>query len=128
MRRDGVGNDVTGRDIRQRPFQSPPDLDAHAVVVLGHQENGAIVDALASQFPSVINPNAVLLDVFRLRGGDDQHHDLAALLGLEGRELGLQSIDGLAGQGAGQIGDSRCRRRHRDLGTRGQRGQSQQKC
>ena len=122
-RRDGIGNDVTGHDVRQRTLQAPGRLDAHAMVVLCYQQNGPIVDALALQLSRVIDPNAILLDVLGFRTEYYQHDVLGAFPSLEGRELGLQSIDGPAGPGAGQIGETSRQRGHCDLGAHGQRGQ-----
>jgi len=66
-----------------------------------------------------------LLDVLRLRGGHYQHRDLTALLGLQLRELGLDSGDGPAGQCAREIGDPRGERRHGNLRLAKTRGEEQ---
>ena len=110
-----LGNDAVGDGVGQRTLETIAHLDAHAPVVLGDDQVGPIVHPLAAQLPCVLDADAELLDVLGLRGGQHQHRDLTALLGLQVRELGLDSGDGLAGQCAREVGDPRSERRHGNL-------------
>ena len=57
------------------------------LVILGDQQERAVIHALAPELPGIDDADAELLDGFRLRGRHDQHHKLRALAGLEGGEL-----------------------------------------
>ena len=129
MRNDGLIDDAVGDGVRQRSLETGAHLDTHAPVILGDQQDDAVLDALAPELPCVGDPDAELLDFLGLGRGHDQHRDLAALLGLEGGELGLDAVDHAARQGSREVGDPRRERRHCDLGARGERGQNEeQRC
>ena len=61
-------DDAVGDRVRQRALQSVAHLDAHPAVVLGHDQVGAVVDALAAELPRVLDADAVLFDLLGLRG------------------------------------------------------------
>jgi hypothetical protein len=124
MRRDGLVDDAIRDRIGQRAFQSVADLDAHTAVVFRNQQDRAVVDPLAPQFPLVGHADAVLLDFFGLRRRHHQHGNLAALLRLELRKPGLDLIDRPARQGTREVHDAGRERRDGDIGARRHRGEA----
>ena len=112
-----IDDPVRGR-IGQRALESVADFDAHAAVILRDQEDRTVVHALAAELPLICHPDAVLLDLLGMRRGHDEHHDLAALVRLEGGELALDAIYGVPRQDAGEIDDARTEWRHGDEGLR----------
>ena len=76
-------DDAPCRDIGQRALETVADLDAKLAVVLGDEQDRAVVDLLAPDLPGLRDPDRILLDRFRRRGRHDQHRDLAALPRLE---------------------------------------------
>ena len=105
-------------DVRDRTLESAPHFDPHLAVVLGDEEQHAVVYAFASELPRVRNADRVLLDLLRLRGRDQQYRDLGAFAALECGELLLQRCALPGVERAGEIGDSRLERRHRNLRRR----------
>jgi len=49
------------------------------VITLGDDQDGTILDTLATELPLVGDADAELLHLLRLRRRDDQHGELAAL-------------------------------------------------
>jgi hypothetical protein len=124
MRLDGLVQDAVGGRVRQGTLQAVADLDAHASVVLGDDQYRAIVDTLAPELPLVRDTNAVLLDVLRLSGGDDQDGDLAAFLRLEIGQFALELVDRSPGKGSGEIDDPSRERRNGHVPAREKHGEA----
>src|SRR4029077_2093759 len=82
-RRDVLVDDALAGDVGDRAFESIADLDAQAAVVLGDDEQRAVIDLLAADLPGLRHPQRKLLDRLTVRGRHDQHRDLAALAGLQ---------------------------------------------
>ena len=82
MRRDHVLQDALRLRIGQRALHAAPGLDAQPPqrrrIVFRHQQQHAVVDALAPQLPCIVDADAVLLDRFRRGRLDQQDRDLAA--------------------------------------------------
>ncbi|MNY49210.1 hypothetical protein D3C86_1846080 [compost metagenome] len=55
-RHDDFADDALGRGIVQRAFQAVAHLDAQAAIVLGHDQQGAVVDVPAPQLPLLDYP------------------------------------------------------------------------
>src|SRR5688572_28037385 len=117
-RRDDLVDDAVGGEIRQCALETAADLDAKRAVLHRDQEQRTVVRLLAPELPGVDHADRVLLDLFRLRGRDDQHRNLRAFPRLEVRELRLEARALRARQGAGEVGDARCERRNRLRGLR----------
>jgi hypothetical protein len=124
--RDDLREDAVGRDVRQRTLQSPADLDPHRAIILGDQQDGTVVDALAPELPRVGDANPILLDVLGLRRRHDQDRDLTALFCLEGRQLPLQAIHRIARQRSREVDDPRRQRRHGHVRPREHHRQQQE--
>ena len=76
QRRDGLADDAPRRDVGEHAFEAVADFDAHALVVLGDDEDRAVVLALLADLPRVGDADAVVVDRFRRGGRHDQHHEL----------------------------------------------------
>src|ERR1700735_882618 len=124
MRRDRLVDDAIRDRVRQSPFQAVPHLDAYPPIVFGDQQYRAVVDPFASELPLLRNADTVLLDLLRLRAWNDQHGNLAALLGLEIGEFSLDAVDRAARERAGQVDDPPRQRRDRYVRAREQRGEA----
>ena len=124
-RHDDLADDPARGRIVQHALEPVADLDADRAVVLGDDEDRAIVDLLPADFPLLAYAQGVLLDRFRRGRGHDQHRELRALARLELLQHALEPRLLLPGQGAGEVGDTRGERRDRDLGPRGGRDQEQ---
>ena len=121
--RDHIGEDALGLGIGEHALHAAAGLDAqapHGAGVIGrHQQQHAIVDALAAELPGIGHAEAVLLDLFGRGALDRQYRDLAAgtgfVVGQHGLELGALFL----GQHAGLVDQVRAQRRHRhQLGLR----------
>ncbi|AZK87660.1 hypothetical protein BO993_12150 [Xanthomonas oryzae pv. oryzae] len=119
-------DDAVRRDVGNGTFQAVTRLDAHAAVVLGHQQQHAVVHALAADLPLVEHALGVLLDRFGLRGRHDQDLQLRALALLQGQRLLFELLDLPRIQRAGDIDDRRPQRRDGGQLLRQQRGRQQQ--
>ncbi len=117
VRRDDFGYHSLRDAVRDRAFETAADFDAKLPVVLGDDEDDTVVDARSADLPGVCEADGVLLDRLRLSRRQHQHRDLAALAALEIAQLGIQRLYLGSGQRAGEIGDARFERRHRDLGS-----------
>ena len=62
FRRDVLVDDALGGDVGERAFEAVADLDAQAAVVLGDDEQRAVVDLLAADLPGLRDPDRELLD------------------------------------------------------------------
>ena len=84
-------DDAVGDRVGDRAFQPIAGLDAHATVVLGDDQQHAVVDALAPELALLERAHRVLLDVFGLRRRHHQHLQLAALALLQRERLLLRA-------------------------------------
>ena len=129
MRRHVFVDDAVCDRIGNRALQTGADFDAHAPVIFCDDQDRAVIDPFAAQLPCIAHTNAELLDFLRLRAGNDEHSQLAALLGFERRKFRLDARHRGAGQGAGQIRYPPGKRRHGDVGVNGPGGEQQdQEC
>ncbi len=104
--------------IVQHAFQTVTHLDAQRAVILGDQQQRAVIHALASELPCLDDADAVLFDGLRLGGRHDQHRKLRALLRFEVGEPGFKRLYLSRIQRGGQVGDAMGERRHSDIGVR----------
>src|SRR5438445_619997 len=75
------------RNIGERALEAVADLDAQVMVVLGNDEDRAVVDLLTPDLPGLGNADRELLDCLRVCRWHDQHGDLAALARFEVTQL-----------------------------------------
>src|SRR6185437_15410163 len=73
----------------------------------------AVIDSLATDFPHVEHPDAVLLDLLRLGRGYHEYRELRSFTGLQVLQLLLEQGQLGGGQRAGEIGDTRLELRDR---------------
>ncbi len=111
QRRDGLGDDAVRGDVGQHALQPVADLDAHLLIVLGDDQNRAVVLALLSDAPCLGEADRVCLDGFRAGGRYHEDRELIGGARLPIGELGLQRLTLRRRQGIGQIGDPRLQRR-----------------
>ena len=116
FRRDVLIDDAVGNDIAQHALEPVADLDAQMPVILGDDEQRAIVDLLAPDLPGLGNADRELLDGFLARGRHDQDRDLAALARFQILQPIIQRGDVGCRQRSGLVDDAPGERRHRDLG------------
>ena len=100
-RRDHLVDDAPRYHVAQRTLDAVSDFDAHGAVVLGHQEQRAVVHLATAELPLLYHPQGVLLDGFGPRRADHQHGDLHALALLEGPKLRIQRGDPTGGERPG---------------------------
>jgi hypothetical protein len=117
--RDHLVDDAPRYHVAQRTLDAVSDFDAHGAVVLGHQEQRAVVHLATAELPLLYHPQGVLLDGFGPRRADHQHGDLHALALLEGPKLRIQRGDTIGGERSREIGDARLQRRNGDQLLRG---------
>ena len=79
FRRDVLVDDALGGGVGERALEPVADLDAKVTIVLGNDQQRAVVDLLAPDLPGFGDPDRELLDGFLIGGRHDQHRDLAAL-------------------------------------------------
>ena len=79
FRRDDFVDDAPRGGVGERAFEAVADLDAQMAVVLGDDEQRAVVDLLAPDLPGFGDADRELLDGLLARRRHDQHRDLAAL-------------------------------------------------
>ena len=115
-RRDDFIDDALGGDVVKRAFKAVADLDAKFAVVLGNNQQCAVVDLLAPDLPGLGDPDRILLDGFRRRRRHDQHRDLAAFPRFEGFQGLRQRRNVAARESSGLVDDPARQRRHRDVG------------
>ena len=88
-------------------------------VVLGDDEDDAVVDARAADFPGVGDADRVLLDGLRLGRREHQHRDLAAFAALEIAQARIEIPKLGCRERPGKVGDVCLERRHHDLRASG---------
>ena len=111
--RDGVVDDLFGRQVGNCAFQGFGDLDAHFAVIFGDDQQQTVADFLAPDLPDIADPIGIGSNVFRQCGSHHQQHDLRALVALIRSQPVFQRL-GLAGiQCAGLVYDMARQRRHR---------------
>src|SRR3954462_146172 len=64
---DDLVDDALGGDVGERAFEAVTDLDAEMTVVLGNDQQNAVVDLLAADLPGFGNPKRELLDGLAIR-------------------------------------------------------------
>ena len=112
-RHDGLVDDAIRDEVRQRSLEPAADFNAHASVIDGDEQQGAIVDALTTELPSIDDTDRVLLDFFGRDGRHGQHGDLNALASLERRKDRLKLGLLLCREHTSLIGHPRCELRYR---------------
>ena len=91
---DGLGDDALGQRVGNGALQAAAHLDAQFAIVLGDQQQDAVIDLLATglraaELPGFDHFQAVFLDGLRLGRGHDQHGHLRAFALLDRRQLRL---------------------------------------
>ena len=119
MRSDHVAHHALGDGVGDRPFETAADFDAKFPVVLGDDEDDAVVDARAADFPGVGDADRVLLDGLRLGRREHQHRDLAAFAALEIAQARIEIPKLGCRERPGKVGDVCLERRHHDLRASG---------
>ena len=117
-RRDLLADDPRRRDVGQHSLEPVADLDPDLPVVLGDDEQHAVVLPLAADLPLLRDTQRVGLDRFRLRGRHDEHHQLVRRAGFPVGELGFERRDLRRRQGLRLVGDVRRQRRDRQQAVR----------
>ena len=79
-RADLFADDAFGCQIGHRTFQGFGYFDAHTSVVFGHDDDHSVAHIAATDLPLIGHALRVRGDVFRCRGGHDEHHHLRAAL------------------------------------------------
>ena len=103
FRHDHLVDDTPCRDIGDGALQTVANLDPEVPVVLCNDQERAVVDLLAADFPGFRHPKRELLDRLTVRGRHDQHRDLAALAPFEIGERLAHLRDIAARQRAGPV-------------------------
>src|SRR5207302_4415320 len=111
-RRDDVAHDALGGGVVEHALQTVAHLDAQRPIVLRDDEQGAVVDLLATQLPALDDAQRVLLDRLGRRARHYQHRDLSALAQFELPQLALERRLLLAAQRPALVHDPRRERRH----------------
>ena len=114
FRRDVLVDDALGRGVGERAFEAVTDLDAQPAIVLGDDEQRAVVDLLAADLPGLRDAKRILLDGLAVGRRHDQHRDLAALSRLQIPQRLRQRCDVAGRERAGLVDDASAQRRHRD--------------
>src|SRR5262249_25152288 len=94
--------------------QTIADLDAQMAIVLGNDQQRAVVHLLAADLPGFRHAQRKLLDRLAVGGRHDQYRDLAALALFEVGERLRQLRDIAARQRAGLVDDAAGELGHRD--------------
>ena len=79
--------------IVQHAFQTITHLYAQRAIILGDQQQRAVIHILAPELPCIDDADAVLFYGLWLRGRHDQHRKLRALLCLEFGKAGIECLD-----------------------------------
>lgn len=85
------------RAVGQVAFETVADFDAQLAVVLGDQEQHAVVLALLAEPPGFDDTHRILLDAFRLRARYQQDGHLRTVLVFKGLQLRLEALPLVAG-------------------------------
>ncbi len=96
-------DDVRGDGVGQGAFQAITHLDTHLALVLGDEQQDAVILALLADAPVATELIAVLLYGLAIQAVDGDHHQLDAAALLEGGQLLGQLVGLLAGHQAGVI-------------------------
>ena len=126
--RDDLRDDPRSCRVVQCAFDPVADLDPYGAVVLGNEQQRAVVDLAAAQLPLLDHTQREGFDRLRPRRRHDQHRYLRALALLERAQRLLERGALLCRQRAGQVGHPTLQRRHRDevLGGRAECGRAQE--
>ena len=115
------------QQVRDHPLQAVTDFDPHSAVVLDHQQQNTVVDALAPQFPGAKQLGGECFEVSVARTRQQHHGDLRAFALFEVCQLLSQTLLGRGIQGMGQVDHPlvqrhilQCRRRRLRHGQRGE--------
>ena len=76
VRGDILGDDAPRSDIGQHTFEAVAHFNAHPLVVLGDEKDGAVVLALLADLPRVGDADRVVFDRLRCGRRNDQHGEL----------------------------------------------------
>src|SRR6185312_9032622 len=79
LRRDVLADDARVGGVGDRALQAITDLDAHAPVVLGDEQQDAVIGALAADLVGFGDRQRVLLDRLLAGAAHHQHHQLRTL-------------------------------------------------
>ena len=115
MRRDHVAHDPLGDDIGNRALETRADFETKFPVVLGDDQNDAVLSARAADFPGFGQADRVRLDGLGLGRRQHQHRDLAAFAALEIAQARIEISKLGCRERPGEVGDVCLERRHRDL-------------
>jgi len=115
---DGFRDDAVGHRVGEHPLETVTHFDADAMIVLGDEQQRAIIDLLAAhdaatELPLLDHADRVLRDVLRAGRRYHEYRELRALRRLEGGELLLESGLLAGGKRPGEVGNARGERRHR---------------
>ena len=100
-------HDACGGQVRQNAFEPFGHFDAHAPVVLRHDQQHTIAYVTPADLPGAGHTIGVGRNVFGVCGGYHQYHDLAALGLLVGFKRGFQRDPVGFGEGARLVNDAR---------------------
>ena len=103
--RDVLGDDAPRRHVGERALEAVAHFDAHALVVLGDQQDRAVVLALVADLPRLGHADRVLLDRLGRGGRHDQHGELVGRARFPVAQLRLERLPLGRGQRAGLVGD-----------------------
>src|SRR5690349_21751670 len=76
---DVLPDDTCGGGIRNRTFESVADFNAHVMVVLGNNQNRAVIGAHAPEFPFLADADAILRDILGIGRRNNQYAELRSL-------------------------------------------------
>ena len=113
IRRNDLRHDAFRRGVVQRTFQSVADFDAQLAVILGDEQQHAIVHAFAPQLPRIHDANSELFDGFGLGAWHKQNRNLRSFARLECRQLGFKCLCLRSIECGSKIGDAMLKRRER---------------
>ena len=112
-RRQGAVYDLFGRQIGQGAFERLGGGNAGSAVCFGHHQQHAVPNILAPNFPGVAGALGVVGNVFGLRAGHHQQHDLRAPGLLKSGEPGVKRLQLRAVERAGGVDHVPRQRRQR---------------
>ena len=118
FRRDVLVDDALGGDVGQRAFEAIADLDAQMPVVLGDDQQRAVVDLLAADLPGLRDPDRELLDGLGLASSARSGPRSGCPCGFRDPSAFGQRGDVAARERAGLVDHAARERRHRDISRR----------
>ena len=116
FRRDDLVDDALGGDVGQRAFEAVTDLDAQMAVVLGDDQQRAVVDLLAADLPGFGDPDRVLLDGLRRPSSARSAPRSGCPCAPRILQASASARRCRRGQRAGLVDHAPRQRRHRDIG------------